>query len=384
MSARQPPPQRPAALGRQRDRDQTDAQGQRHAVRRPVQDDKATNADRSIARILGNVNQVEASLATFAEGRSQLKVINRFAQRQADEHEEFVRQLRRFAADAGSGIGNSEDSNEQATNDSGNSQSAELDMRKVGRELANENYRAAKKELREHQGLDFDWAFVSQQKMIHDALSADVTVLRRYASSSLREVLDEQLARVKQDQQMLDQLVDRLKEEEQNERNSSSRQYSESDRRFSQGSQKSRRDSSSGNYLDEFQFSEADFIAKVSLATDQNGRPSLGIRIDRNQSDRVAIASVRPDGPAAKAGLQPGDVILAVDGRAVSSPDDLVQAVSRAKAGSELQLLVDRSKYRQARIPLGGADTSRGGNDRQQSDGSDRNDHEHNDNRNER
>ena len=232
--------------------------------------------------------------------------INRFARKQAQEHEDYVRQLQRFAPDAGAGVGNSDDSAEASDADS--SRTSGLDMHKVGRELANENYRTAKKELRQQKGLDFDWAFVSQQKMIHDALGADLTVLRRYASASLRKVIDDQLADVQQDQQTLQRLIDRLKQEEQQERGSAGQQQSSdrgNDRRFSQANQGAQGNNASGQYLDEVQFAEADFTANVRLTGDQNGRPSLGIRLDRNQSDRAAIASVRPDGPAARPACSP-------------------------------------------------------------------------------
>jgi serine protease Do len=45
-------------------------------------------------------------------------------------------------------------------------------------------------------------------------------------------------------------------------------------------------------------------------------------------------------GPAASAGIQPGDVILAVNGRAVTSPDQLRQII--AKSGNSVALLIQR------------------------------------------
>jgi serine protease Do len=56
----------------------------------------------------------------------------------------------------------------------------------------------------------------------------------------------------------------------------------------------------------------------------------------------VPIASLEPSGPAAKAGLQTGDVVTQIDGRDVYSPDDLLQALVVHKPGDSVQLMVQR------------------------------------------
>jgi serine protease Do len=55
-------------------------------------------------------------------------------------------------------------------------------------------------------------------------------------------------------------------------------------------------------------------------------------------SKGALVASVEPDSPAAKAGLQPGDVILALDGRKVATPRDLAIDVARVKPGTDAKL----------------------------------------------
>ncbi len=54
------------------------------------------------------------------------------------------------------------------------------------------------------------------------------------------------------------------------------------------------------------------------------------------------VAGVEANSPAAKAGLQPGDVISSVDGHAVETPRDLALDVSGVKPGAETKLSVLR------------------------------------------
>jgi serine protease Do len=56
----------------------------------------------------------------------------------------------------------------------------------------------------------------------------------------------------------------------------------------------------------------------------------------------VLVASVDPDGPAAKAGIKAGDVILKLDGATIAGGSDLREAVSRAEGGQEVAITVQR------------------------------------------
>ena len=60
-----------------------------------------------------------------------------------------------------------------------------------------------------------------------------------------------------------------------------------------------------------------------------------------SDDDGVVITDLDPSGIAAESGLQPGDVIQKVDGRAVRSGADLKAALDR-KDGKPSLLLVDR------------------------------------------
>ena len=53
------------------------------------------------------------------------------------------------------------------------------------------------------------------------------------------------------------------------------------------------------------------------------------------------ISSVSADSPAKRAGLQPGDVVVAVAGQAVYTPDELVEAI-RSRPGQAFPLTVER------------------------------------------
>ncbi len=55
------------------------------------------------------------------------------------------------------------------------------------------------------------------------------------------------------------------------------------------------------------------------------------------------INDVEPGGPAARSGIQPGDVIKGFNGQAVKDGGDLARAVAAAKAGSTVPIKVVRN-----------------------------------------
>jgi serine protease Do len=58
----------------------------------------------------------------------------------------------------------------------------------------------------------------------------------------------------------------------------------------------------------------------------------------------VMVNEVKPaNGPAAKAGVKPGDIIVSIDGRPVKDGDSLVADISARKVGSSVQLGIKRS-----------------------------------------
>jgi serine protease Do len=95
--------------------------------------------------------------------------------------------------------------------------------------------------------------------------------------------------------------------------------------------------SSSGDEDDESSTSSSEgWGLSVSNITPQMAR--------RNQlpvTSGVVVTDVDPDGPAAEAGVQPGDVIREVNGTEIRSVDDYEQAV-KAKTKGNLLLLIQR------------------------------------------
>jgi len=64
----------------------------------------------------------------------------------------------------------------------------------------------------------------------------------------------------------------------------------------------------------------------------------LGLDLDPHPGGGVSIAGVLPDSPAAAAGLHRGDVLVAVDKKAVSTPEDVVALVRNGHVGTKLKL----------------------------------------------
>ncbi len=61
----------------------------------------------------------------------------------------------------------------------------------------------------------------------------------------------------------------------------------------------------------------------------------------------AVVSTVTDGGPAAKAGMQPGDVVVEFGGKPVTSSDDLVDMVVHTKPGSTVPVVIYRDKARQ-------------------------------------
>jgi putative serine protease PepD len=86
--------------------------------------------------------------------------------------------------------------------------------------------------------------------------------------------------------------------------------------------------------------------AEQIIATGSAQYPVMGVRLDPSFDESGArIAEDSDDGPglvrngpAEQAGLRPGDVIVAIDGQSVSTPDELVVLLRTRQPGDEVTL----------------------------------------------
>lgn len=93
-------------------------------------------------------------------------------------------------------------------------------------------------------------------------------------------------------------------------------------------------------------------------------RGSIGISFQSSTSSAVGrmygfkngiiVSTVTPSGGAAKAGIQPGDVIVSIEGRQIKDGDDLVNDISARKVGSSVKLGYLRDgKQNSANVTIG-------------------------------
>jgi len=87
----------------------------------------------------------------------------------------------------------------------------------------------------------------------------------------------------------------------------------------------------------------ADQLIKTGKAT----YPVMGISVDMNYSgDGAMIAktgvAIVPGGAAAKAGLKAGDIITEIDGRAITSSDELIVAIRSHNVGEKIEVTYRR------------------------------------------
>jgi putative serine protease PepD len=109
--------------------------------------------------------------------------------------------------------------------------------------------------------------------------------------------------------------------------------------------------------------------AEQLIKTGKAQHPIIGVILDRQYTgDGVKIlasrttgsgAPVSPGGPADKAGIKPGDVIVEFDGRRMTDADDLVVAIRAKNVGDVVSLKVRRgSETISVRLTLSGTSGS--------------------------
>jgi serine protease Do len=97
----------------------------------------------------------------------------------------------------------------------------------------------------------------------------------------------------------------------------------------------------------------ADTVTKQLIKTGKVSRGYMGAVIQNFDAEMAAaqginvrkgaiVAEVVPGGPAEKAGVQPGDVVLSVNGKAVSSSSEMTREVAKTLAGNTMTLNILR------------------------------------------
>lgn len=77
--------------------------------------------------------------------------------------------------------------------------------------------------------------------------------------------------------------------------------------------------------------------------------PIIGVAVDMNYTGSGALiiksaTAIRPGGPGAKAGLKAGDLITEVDGKSISSPEELIVLIRTHNVGDEVTITYFRGK----------------------------------------
>jgi S1-C subfamily serine protease len=81
-------------------------------------------------------------------------------------------------------------------------------------------------------------------------------------------------------------------------------------------------------------------------------RAYLGFRVGETSGNGLYVGSVSAGGPAAKAGIDPGDMIVSVDGQATSTINELSSVLAELKPGQKVSVVVKQQDGRQATLQV--------------------------------
>jgi serine protease Do len=93
-------------------------------------------------------------------------------------------------------------------------------------------------------------------------------------------------------------------------------------------------------------------VAQLLMKDGRVRRPYIGVSLDELTPEKapffkaqsgVLVGNVLPGSPASKAGIQEGDVITAVDGKTVTTSEQVVRAVQSHSVGQEVKLQILRN-----------------------------------------
>jgi putative serine protease PepD len=111
---------------------------------------------------------------------------------------------------------------------------------------------------------------------------------------------------------------------------------------------------------------QARSIAEELIRTGKATHPVIGVQAQTETDSQQPVAgragalvrAVVAGGPAERAGIQPGDLIVAINGARVSSVDDLIVEIRKARVGESVEVTYVRGgAHRRAKVTLVSDDT---------------------------
>jgi S1-C subfamily serine protease len=92
-------------------------------------------------------------------------------------------------------------------------------------------------------------------------------------------------------------------------------------------------------------------LPRLQRMAARHARPGLGMRVkDAEGGSGAYVGSVRPESPAARAGIQPGDVVVELSGAPVGNAADLERIAGQRRPGQPTSITVRRGGERRTFI----------------------------------
>lgn len=98
---------------------------------------------------------------------------------------------------------------------------------------------------------------------------------------------------------------------------------------------------------------ESRFNAENAGSYEGQGQAHLGVRFEMRFRNGAVISAVVPGSPAEEAGLQSGDEIVAINGRQVESPREVIRIVESMQPGDRIDIEFARRMEQQTQAVLG-------------------------------
>lgn len=227
---------------------------------------QSNTLDQHIATCLILANKEEIALAQFAQERAQHEEVKKFAQQMIEQHKQAVTKLEQAAPEVASmrgqlelnagqgGQGQDRRSGDQASTgqqgqqgqpgqpraatqaggatgqpggvvqasgaspfnpggaQSGSQQGGQHQMVALAKEVKQQCLQLTQRELSEHEGADFDKAYIGQQVGAHIAMLAQLQASSQYASGNLRQVIQEGEQMTQEHMEHAKRIMDQIKD----------------------------------------------------------------------------------------------------------------------------------------------------------------------------